>query len=82
MAILYREEKVSSLALGKAWLKGSSVSLHVCFASEVIIEEVFMDAFCDLMYDGGWMEIEWRRLTESAIGLWCVSLSLRSVITT
>jgi hypothetical protein len=35
--------------------------------AEVIIEEAFMDVFCDLMYGGGWME---RRSTESAIGLW------------
>jgi len=26
--------------------------------AEVIIEEAFMDVFCDLMYGGGWMEIE------------------------
>jgi hypothetical protein len=26
--------------------------------AEVIIEEAFMDIFCDLMYGGGWMEIE------------------------
>ena len=26
--------------------------------TEVIAEEAFMDAFCDLMYGGGWMEIE------------------------
>ena len=26
--------------------------------TEVIIEEAFMDVFCDLMYVGGWMEIE------------------------
>jgi len=25
--------------------------------TEVIIEEAFMDVFCDLMYGGGWMEI-------------------------
>jgi len=23
--------------------------------AEVIIEEAFMDVFCDLMYGGGWM---------------------------
>ena len=28
--------------------------------AEVIIEEAFMDVFCDLMYGGGWMEIEWE----------------------
>jgi len=26
--------------------------------AEVIIEEAFMDVVCDLMYGGGWMEIE------------------------
>ena len=26
--------------------------------AEVSIEEAFMDVFCDLMYGGGWMEIE------------------------
>jgi len=26
--------------------------------AEVIIEEAFMDVFCDLRYGGGWMEIE------------------------
>jgi len=26
--------------------------------TEVIIDEALMDVFCDLMYDGGWMEIE------------------------
>jgi len=26
--------------------------------AEVFIEEAFMDVFCDLMYGGGWMEIE------------------------
>ncbi len=26
--------------------------------TEVIIEEAFMDVFCDLVYGGGWMEIE------------------------
>jgi hypothetical protein len=28
--------------------------------AEVIIEEAFMDVFCDLMYGSGWMEIEWE----------------------
>lgn len=27
--------------------------------AEVIIE-AFMDVFCDLIYGGGWMEIEWE----------------------
>jgi hypothetical protein len=31
-------------------------------ATEVIIEEAFMDVFCDLMYSGGWMEIEWEEV--------------------
>jgi hypothetical protein len=26
--------------------------------AEVIIEETFMDVFCDLIYGGGWMEIK------------------------
>jgi hypothetical protein len=26
--------------------------------AEVIIEEAFMNVICDLMYGGGWMEIE------------------------
>jgi len=26
--------------------------------TEVIVEEAFMDVFCDLMCGGGWMEIE------------------------
>jgi hypothetical protein len=26
--------------------------------AEVIIEEAFMDVFCDLMYGGGWMGVE------------------------
>jgi hypothetical protein len=26
--------------------------------AEVIIEDAFMDVFCDLMYGGGWMETE------------------------
>jgi hypothetical protein len=26
--------------------------------TEMVIEEAFMDVFCDLMYGGGWMEIE------------------------
>ena len=26
--------------------------------AEMVIEEAFMDVFCDLMYGGGWMEIE------------------------
>jgi hypothetical protein len=26
--------------------------------AEVIIEEAFMDVFGDLMYGGGWMELE------------------------
>jgi len=38
--------------------------------AEVIIEEAFMDVFCDLMYGGGWMEIERRKLTGSVTGLW------------
>ena len=28
--------------------------------AEMVIEEAFMDVFCDLMYGGGWMEIEWE----------------------
>jgi hypothetical protein len=28
--------------------------------AEVIIEEAFVDVFRDLMYGGGWMEIEWE----------------------
>ena len=26
--------------------------------TEIVLEEAFMDVFCDLMYGGGWMEIE------------------------
>lgn len=26
--------------------------------SEVVIEEAFIDVFCDLVYGGGWMDIE------------------------
>jgi len=28
----------------------------------VVIEEPFMDVFCDLMYSGGWMKIEWKEV--------------------
>lgn len=26
--------------------------------SEELVEEAFMDVFCDLVYGGGWMDIE------------------------
>jgi hypothetical protein len=28
-------------------------------STEMVIEEAFIYVFCDLMYGGGWMEIEW-----------------------
>ena len=34
--------------------------------AEVIIEEAFMDVFCDLMYGGGWMEIEWEEVNRES----------------
>jgi hypothetical protein len=30
--------------------------------AEVIIEEAFIDVFCDLMCGSGWMEIEWEEV--------------------
>jgi hypothetical protein len=28
--------------------------------TEAVIEEAFIDVFCDLVYGGGWMDTEWE----------------------
>jgi hypothetical protein len=30
----------------------------------VIIEDAFMDVFCDLMYGGGWIETKWEEVDQ------------------
>jgi hypothetical protein len=45
--------------------------------SEELVEEAFMDVFCDLVYGGGWMDIERGEETDRECNWALVNLSCR-----